>query len=234
MSEFDYVTDERNISRLINSAYPTVSVFETLADTPEEIRDLFALEMSTNPRLNAPLGRLALIPDEGIVTGDSATYVMAAFVHSNEDGGRFNDGRLGAWYAAFEVETTISETVYHLSKRLAMSEGGFPQRIQMRELITSIGVPLLNLCGCRETHPELYDLDDYSKSQDFANSIRWPFAKDGNAGILFDSVRREGYKNVCIFNPTALNRPVNQGDHYQYDWDSEGKVTVSKIINIVV
>lgn len=233
MSEFNYVDIPVKIHRLINSAFPPKGLFDTLGDNDEELRILFELEMMTNPRNNILVGRLAQIPDGSIVTGNTANIIMAAFVHSNDDGGRFNDERLGAWYASFDVLTAIEETVYHLQKRLELSEGGFPQQIQMRQLITTVNEPLLNICGAKETHSHLYDEDDYSKSQEFANEIRWPFdnAHDdlGEPGIRYDSVRHEGGVNVCIFKPAALDRPVTQGAHYQYDWNSAGQVTVSKL-----
>jgi len=229
MADFSHEIVKGQTHRLINSLFPPKGLFDTLADTPEELRVLFDLEMMANPRNQVSAGRLALVPDEGIVTGDTANQVMAAFVHCNDDGGRFNDGRLGAWYAALEIETAIEETVHHLTKRLALSEGGFPQQIQMRELIAAINVPLLNLCGTQASHPEFYDLKDYSKSQDFANSIRWPFVKDGEAGIHYDSIRKEGGINICVFKPDALVRPITQGDHYQYDWDAAGQITVARL-----
>lgn len=38
--------------------------------------------------------------------------------------------------------------------------------------------------------------------------------------------------NVCVFRPDALNRPVTQGDHYQYDWDGSGEFYASKLTNV--
>lgn len=233
MSEFNTIEIPYKVHRLINTAYPPKGLFDSLGDSEEELRTLFELEMMTNPRNNILMGRLARIPEGAIVSGNTANIIMAAFVHSNDDGGRFNDERLGAWYASFGIATAIEETVHHLHKRLALSEGGFPQQIQMRELITTVNEPLLNICGAKETHPHLYNKDDYSKSQDFANALRWPFDAGhdelGISGIRYDSVRHDGGVNVCIFKPEALDRPVTQGAHYQYDWNAEGNVTVSKL-----
>jgi len=233
MSNFDHVEIPEKVHRLINSVFPPKGLFDTLGDNEEELRVLFELEMMTNPRNNLLMGRLARIPEGSIVSGNTANIVMAAFVHSNDDGGRFNDGSLGAWYASYSVLTAIEETVYHLQKRLELSEGGFPQQIQMRQLITTVNEPLLNICGAKETHPHLYDDHDYSKSQEFANELRWPFDGDhdhhGEPGIRYDSVRHEGGVNVCIFNPAALDRPITQGAHYQYDWNAAGEVTISKL-----
>jgi len=229
MKDFELIEIPCKVHRLINSSYPPIGVFDTLCDSADELKVLFELEMASNPRNNILTGRLALIPDGEIVIGDDANIVMAAFVHSNDDGGRFNDGRLGAWYASFDIKTSIEETVYHYTKRLSFSEGGFPQEIQMRQLITTVNEPLLNICGSKETHPELYHIDDYTGSQKFAHSVKWPFVGEGISGIKFDSVRTDGGVNVCVFRPSALDRPVTQGAHYQYNWDDTGKVSVVKL-----
>ena len=103
----------------------------------------------------------------------------------------------------------------------------------MRELIASINEPLIDLCGGRQTRPELYDDHDYSSSQEFANNLRWPFDRNhdglGEGGFRYDSVRRDGGVNVCVFKPGAIDRPITQGGHYQYDWNGAGEVNVVKL-----
>lgn len=232
MPQFDHVAMDDPIHRLINSRWPTIGVFDELADDESELRTLFVLEVSTNPRINASIGRLDHIPEGDIVTGDAATFVMAAFVHCHEDGGRFNDGRLGAWYASLHVETAIEETAHHLTRRLSLSEGGYPQQMQMRQLITTTQASLLDLSDAPSTRPELFLPDDYSESQKFAASVRWPFSDTGELGLLYQSVRHNGGTNVCLFKPDAVGRPLRQGDHYEYEWDANGEIYVSKLTNV--
>lgn len=218
--------------RLIASRFPTIGVFDGLADTEDDLRVLFELEMLANPRLQAGVGRLARIPKGGVASGPTGNQVMAAFVHCHDDGGRFNDGRLGAWYAALDVKTAIAETVHHLTRRLALSEGGFPQTIQMRELLAKVEEPCLDLCGQATAHAALYDPDDYSAAREFAAGARWPFAEGGAAGLRYNSVRRAGGINVCVFKPTAIALPVAQGDHYQYAWNAKGEISVVKLTHV--
>jgi hypothetical protein len=236
MSQFKPVEVSSDILRLINSRWPPIGLFDELADSEDELRLLFNLEMLTNARLNVPMGRLARIPEGGIVTGPTASQIMASFVHCHDDGGRFNDTRLGAWYGSFAVNTAIEETVYHLTKRLSLSEGGFPQQMQMRQLVTTVNKPLLDLTNSQNTHPQFYATDDYSGSQQFANQHRWPFAtpliKNAQAGVAYDSVRQSGGTNVCVFMPRALNRPVVQAGHYQYDWNAKGEIYVAKLTGV--
>ena len=120
----------RKTHRLIASKYPTVGVFDDLTSDPGDLRVAFALEAMTNDRIAAQ--RINLLPDEEIISGpvgSGASIVMAAFLHADQAGGRFTDSRLGGWYAAFELETAIAETLYHNDRRLRLSVDGFPNRI---------------------------------------------------------------------------------------------------------
>ena len=209
--------------RLIASRFPTVGVFDDIAETEDELRAAFELEALTNDRLQSRIGE---IPAGGVARGSTASIAMAAFLHCSDEGSRFNDGRLGAWYASTTTETASEETVHHHERRLRASAAGFPARIQMRELITDLDKRLLDLRGRRADHPELYDPDDYSASQRFASERRWPYARIGEDGFVYDSVRKPGGTNVCIFRPTALPLPIVQGDHYDYVGDAEGRLTV--------
>ncbi len=158
--------------------------------------------------------------------------VMAAFLHANDEGGRFTDGRLGAWYAAFDIATSIDETVHHSTRRLRMSSGAFPSNIQMRELIGRIDCDLIDIRGRQNELPGLYDPDSYAESQPFGINLRWSKSGKGANGIVFDSVRHRGGTSVCVFRPSLIELPVIQADHYEYRWDAAGAVTVLKLTNI--
>lgn len=215
--------------RLIASRFPTVGVFDDIAESAEELRAAFELEALTNDRLQSRIGE---IPIGGIATGATASIAMAAWLHCSDEGSRFNDGRLGAWYASTDAPTAIEETVYHHEQRLRASAAGFPARIQMRELIVDLDKRLLDLRGKAASHPELYDPDDYSGSQRFAAERRWPYADPGEDGLVYDSVRKAGGTNICVFRPTALPLPIVQGDHYDYVWDAAGNLTILLLTDV--
>jgi RES domain len=220
----------RKTHRLIASK-STVGVFDDLTSDPSDVRAAFILEALTNDRLAAQ--RINLLPDKEIIVGpvdSGASIVMAAFLHADEAGGRFTDGRLGGWYAAFELETAIAETIHHNARRLRLSAGGFPNRIQIRELIVTIKADLVDVRGLQKDRPELYRDADYSASQAIASEFRWP--KSPENGVVFDSVRRKSGTNVCIFWPSKVPLPVVQGDHFEYQWDASGHPTVMKLTNI--
>ena len=130
MTELKRSRIRRKTHRLIASQYPIVGVFDDLTSDPDDLRAAFILEALTNDRLAAQ--RINLLPDAEIIAGtvgSGATIVMAAFLHADEAGGKFTDSRLGGWYAAFDLETAIAETLHHNDRRLRLSAGGFPNRI---------------------------------------------------------------------------------------------------------
>jgi RES domain-containing protein len=176
--------------------------------------------------------RLGLIPEGGLAAGPGASLVMAAFLHVADEGGRFHDAALGAWYAGRELATAVEETVHHSHRRLAASAGGFPARLQLRELIVTLDAQLLDLRGAQASDPGLYHPDDYAASQAFARERRWPFARPGEDGFIYDSVRRAGGQCVALFRPAAVPLPVLQGDHFEYVWNAGGELTVLKLTRV--
>jgi hypothetical protein len=225
--------------RLIASRFPTVGVFDDLTSDAADLRAAFVLESLTNDRLTVK--RIGLLPDSEIISGPSgsgASMVMAAFLHADEAGGRFSDGRLGAWYASFEAETAIAETLYHNTRRLRLSAGGFPNRIQMRELIITADCTLVDVRGMKESRPDLYRNTDYSASQAFAAQLRFRTSElpehGPENGIVFDSVRRASGTNICIFWPSKVPQPVRQGGHFEYQWNARGDVSVTKLTGVTV
>jgi hypothetical protein len=159
---------------------------------------------------------------------------MAAFLHADPAGARFTDGRLGGWYAAFDLRTAIAETLYHNDRRLRLSAGGFPNRIQVRELIAELETDLVDLRGCRVERPELYRDTDYSASQAFAAELRWPKSSPPENGLVYDSLRQKNGTNICLFWPSKVVLPVIQGDHLEYRWDAAGQPAVMKLTNVEI
>jgi len=228
----------KKIHRLISSNYPTIGIFDDLTEDLEELRTGFILEAMTNDRLLLLQSRINLIPDNEIAIGSTASIVMAAFLHADEKGGRFNSGKLGAWYGSLEIETAIAETFYHSDRRLRLSEGAFPSRIRLSELIANVDQTLIDIQNRQTDFPELYQLDParYQASQEWADEFRWPkdAEKPAENGIVYNSVRKKNGINVCMFWPTRINLPLNQGDHYEYNWNKYGNSRILKLTNLDV
>ena len=85
--------------RLIASRYPTVGLYDAIAD-PADLEVVFAIEALTNPRIRDQLGQLQLVPPEERLSGPGSTPIMAAFTHLNPEGSRFSDGAYGVYSAA--------------------------------------------------------------------------------------------------------------------------------------
>jgi len=102
----------------------------------------------------------------------------------------------------------------------------------MRELATDVDAEFLDLRGLKTKRPELYDPVDYLGSQAWAASRRWPFAEAAETGVVYDSVRRAGGTNVCLWRPSAVPLPVLQGGHFEYVWDAKGELTVLQLTSV--
>jgi RES domain-containing protein len=213
--------------RLIASRWPTIGVFDPVTSA-DDLEAALLLESLTDDRVNETLMRLGQPDRSEWLTGQpGATLVMAAFCHPAPGGGRFNGEALGAWYCATEIKTAIAETVYHHTKRLAHSAGGFRHVIQMRELVSEVDAEVSDIRGVRESHPELYDPESYAASQPFGEARR----RAGANGIAYASVRRPSGTNLVVYRPSLLP-PVIEGDHFDYRWTGGPRPAVLKLTGV--
>ena len=220
----------RATRRLIASRWPTIGVFDRVASTPADIEAAYELEMLTNDRLHVPLQRLHELPQREWAIGvPNATIIMAAFLHADDEGGRFTDSTLGAWYCSFDLQTAIRETVYHHTRRLSHSQAGYYQTIQMRELRADVNAEFHDLRGRKKQLPALYSPTSYRDSQPFGVALR----KSGANGICYDSVRNAGGVCLAVFRPRLVLN-VTQGDHFQYEWTGTPTPLVSEFANVAL
>lgn len=210
---YSFVQYEKKVHRLVPSKFPPISLFDW-AQTPEEAEQIAYLEGLTNERLQAELGRINLVPREDWVGGSGSTPLMAAFTHIGFPS-RFSDGSFGVYYAASSLETSIKETAFH-RERFYQASNEPPCSISMREYISAVKKPLIDLTDAAFSdylHP---DAEDYSRSQTFARQIK----SENHWGILYPSVRHQGALCTAIFRPPALAIP-HQGCHLKYIWDGQ-------------
>jgi hypothetical protein len=197
--------------RLIPSRYPTVGIFDDLA-APEDVQAIIDLEGWTNDRLQAELGQLRLIdPAEWAVGRPSASVVMAAFCHPSRDGSRFTSGDLGAWYAAFTLETAHAEAGYHRRKEFD-EVGRLPIPVQMREYRAGFHTSFHDVRPASR-FPDLHDRESYARSRRLGVSLR----RAGSNGIVYESVRSPGSHCLVAFRPKLVLN-VRQGHHFEYRW----------------
>jgi RES domain-containing protein len=199
-------------TRLINSAFPPIDLFEDIAD-PADWELLARAEGRTNPRLSESIGQLDLVPPERRVAGPGASYVMAPFVHCSPDRpGRFHDGGFGAFYAANDFQTAVAETVHHVARFLASTAEEPGWIAMMRELKGQIDRDLIDIRA--GNHADLLDPDSYATSQAFARMQR----AGGADGIVYPSVRQKGGECFAAFWPDVVGIP-QQTSHWRYHWD---------------
>jgi hypothetical protein len=210
--------------RVVPSRFPPIEIFETLAD-PDDLEVLFAIESLTNDRLRAATGDLYRVPKEDWVTGPGATVVMAAFTHIGHPT-RFSDGGYGVYYAAFDEDTAVAETVFHTA-RFLRETAELPIEVERRAYVGKVLQPLDDLRGRAHATLRDPDLATYPSCQAFAAGRRIA----GSWGLNYLSARRECGECVAAFRTRAVSLPV-QGKHFRYRWDGtriDRVITVSDV-----
>jgi hypothetical protein len=95
-------------------------VLMRVADDDAHLKDIFDLDNATNDRLLAESNLLPGIGIHELVFGVPHHHIVnAAFSHPHPLGSRFNGPDRGAWYAAFELETSQAEVAFHKSVEFA-------------------------------------------------------------------------------------------------------------------
>lgn len=195
--------------RLIASRYPTVSLYDDIAD-PADLEVVFAIEALTNPRIRNALGQLPLVPPEERVSGAGSTPIMAAFTHLNPEGSRFSDGSYGVYYAAQDLDTAVAEVSHHRALFLARTAEPAID-IDLRLITAPLEARLHDL---RKLRGAVYDPVDYAAGQALGRQLR----EAGSWGVLYHSVRHRGGLCAGLFRPRAL-KPAREAAHIALHWD---------------
>lgn len=205
----------RQSHRLIASRYPTVGLYDRIAD-PADLEVVFAIEALTNARLRDEVGQLELVPPAERISGAGSTVVMAAFTHLNPEGSRFSDGGYGVYYAADDLETAVAEVSHH--RALFMSRTAEPAMDIDLRLITASLNPEQHLL--HDLHPlgpaaaAWLDPVDYAAPQRLGRRLH----EAGSWAVLYPSVRHEGGSCVGVFRPRLLQN-AKAAAHIALHWD---------------
>lgn len=215
--------NEDKAYRLVNSRYPTIALFEDVADA-EDFEALYALQAMTNPRLLTEAGDLNLVPREQIPFGiTGCSYAMAAFTHVNPEGSRFSDGSFGVLYLADSMETAIREVSYHQTRYLSSVEGLKYDRLVYRGLRCAFTATLSDATTLFKEHP-IYHPHDYRDSRVLGGRLR----EQGSEGLVYRSVRNPGATCWGLFTPRGVRKMV-QAAHYEFIWDGSAISSINKI-----
>jgi hypothetical protein len=219
--DFPVSSVDQRTHRLIPSRFPPIAAFEDVT-TADDVAAVMELEGWTNDRL--VLERVQRLPRDRWVFGEpNASIVMAAFLHAASEGSRFNCRDLGAWYAAYRLETAVAEVAHHL-RREAVFTGRTEMRLQYRQYLSNLNGEYTDICGQAEKRPDLYERGSYAASQVFGEEIR----ATGGSGIIYDSVRHRGGTNVVAFNPKNI-QDVTSGTHFELIVPLSGRVIARTI-----
>ncbi len=200
--------------RLIPSRFADAedSVLSPLADTTDILRDLFELDNATNERLRGEYGGLPGIGVDELVFGvPNFRIINAAYTYPRPEGSRFNDGERGAWYCAFEVDTSLAEITFH--KTVEYQEiDRFDDSVTYQVMLADFTSTFHDIRAI-DSFEHCLDPASYIESQKLALDL----LDDGSMGVIYPSVRREGGTCLACFRP-ALVGNVRKGQAYRLTW----------------
>ncbi|MBA1202724.1 RES family NAD+ phosphorylase [Pseudomonas capeferrum] len=212
-------------SRLVNSKFPPIHLFEDVADAAE-FEALYQIQALTNPRLQNEAGRLELIALTEIPFGiPGASYAVAPFTHVNPAGSRFSNGGYGVLYLADTLDTAIAEVRYHQQAYWSRVVGLNYERFVFRALACSFNeAGQRDLTGVPLSDP-VYDPLDYTPGRALGSAAR----RAGCPGLRYNSVRAPGSHCWALLTPRRLTSII-QGAHFEMIWN--GQITsVNRVSN---
>jgi len=199
----------------------TDSVLVAIADDDAHLQAIFDLDAATNDRLLAGQRLMPGIGVEELVFGlPNAAIVNAAFCHANPLGGRFNTPERGAWYSAFELETSQAEVGFHKSVQLA-EIGRFDDSVTYDDYLADFSAGFHDLRGTRGFGAALSP-DTYVDSQALTEALM----KAESLGVVYPSVRHRGGTCLACFRP-ALVGHVRRAKTYRFTWDGSPEPVIT-------
>jgi RES domain-containing protein len=199
------------------------SVLTALADNDDELRDLFELDNATNARLLAEHGGAPGITIEELVFYvPNYRSVNAAFTYARPEGSRFNTGERGAWYCAFDADTSLAEVIFHKTVEYAEIDR-FDDTVSYQAMLADFSAQFHDIRGQSE-FADCLDPQSYVISQRLATRL---LAAE-STGVIYPSVRRDGGTNLACFRP-ALVGNVRKGPAYRLTWEGSPAPRVEQI-----
>jgi hypothetical protein len=218
---------QRNTVRLISTGRLKEPVLLPLAANHEALENLVGLESVTNGRLKAQeAGLPELDPRELVFGRPGYTFINAAFTHTRPGGNRFNGEDRGAWYCAFELETSIREVSYHLTRELE-AIGRFENTTDYAELIADFYGVFHDLRDIdRSEEPALHHNPSvaYPAGQALAKQLR---SEATSNGIVYPSARWDNGSCLVAFRPDLVQN-MRQGGIWRLEWQGSPTPSVTR------
>ena len=188
------------------------SVLGQIAEDDAHLAALFELDNLTNDRLLAEHGRAPDIgPEELVFDVPYARTINAAFCHPNPLGARFSSASRGAWYAGFEIETSLAEVIHHRTVQYAEVDHWHDEVKYLDHLADFMG-EFHDLRGDAR-FARCLNPDSYVASQALSGRL----LEAGSLGIVYPSVRRKSGVCVAAFRPSVVQN-VRQADTWRLRW----------------
>jgi len=186
-------------------------VLTRLTDDGNILDGIFELDNATNDRLLSESGLSPGIDARELVFGiPSYRIINAAFCHPAPNGSRFNSAHRGAWYAAFELETSQAEVAYH--KQLWLQETDWKEE-ELADYIdyqSDFRAEFHDIRGLKD-HADCLSPSSYVASQALAAQ----FLRSGSSGIVYPSVRRPDGTCIVCFRPVLVTN-VRRGSTFTF------------------
>jgi len=188
------------------------SVLTRIADDDEHLQAIFELDAATNDRLLAAHQRFPGIGVEELVSGVPHAHVInAAFCHPHPFGARFSGPERGAWYAAFDLDTSQAEVAFHKGVELAETNWTDEESVTYDDYLADFSAEFHDLRRA-PAYRRCLDPDSYVESQALAETL----LDAGSLGMVYPSVRQRGTCVAC-FRP-ALVMNVRRDATYRFTW----------------
>jgi len=197
--------------RLIPSAYFEPPILRPLVDTDDEVSVLQAIERKTSKRLS----QRRINPE---VEDWGSSCVEAAFAYRKEGGNRFNDYHHGAWYAAFDEQTAISEVAFHKTRELGFIKDP-DRRFRDEKFYNGLQASFIGrFHDVREIDPR----PDYLEADiDLAYPAGQKLASEllgvGSRGLIYPSARNPGGTCLVAFQEIVV-QDVRPSAQWKLTW----------------
>lgn len=220
--------NDRALVRLISETHHKPPVLRGLVDSDAEAEILAEIESETSARLIAEaqgspgLDRreLAFARRSHDLTLYGQSHINAAFTYTRPSGNRFNTSERGAWYCAWDMQTSAQEVGFHRTRELGFI-GRYEDEARYVELLADfIGdFPDLHV----EAHPALDPVPErgYPAGQRLAADLR----SEGYRGLIYPSVRHPGGRCFAAFDPGIIQN-VRPGASWKLVWQGAPEFTI--------
>lgn len=184
------------------------------------------LEAVTSKRQVAQMQGVPGIEPASLASGYGYTYVNAAFAYTRPGGNRFNSSEWGAWYSAVDVQTSLREVSFHLTRALTAAGGNYDNTTNYVELGATFDADFVDLRGLNPMPPCLVEDTSiaYPDGQDLATKLR----AAGHNGLIYPSARHVGGTCLVAFWP-GLVRDFQMGAVWEMKWAGDPEPVVTKL-----